>query len=250
MICAELTRTIGIKCQPAALDGSVFTLIHPFVLPDGAPLPIYVEKLGQKIRFFDDGEVLFYLMGRGLRLHDQRNLKFVRALAEPSGAELTADGELELWGSDSDAAESFARYVEALHALVRWVREQDGIATESCVFLDEVALCLRAWKPAAQILAGPELTGVSGYRYRVDFRMNDQLVLAIAPHSAKVSSTIKKILDIRSSTENHDARFMVVVDDRLQSDAAQREGKILDAVANVLMMTRLEHNSRSSAQQH
>lgn len=65
-----------------------------------------------------------------------------------------------------------------------------------------------------------------------------------------MSSTIKKILDIRSSTENRDARFMVVVDDRRQSDAALREGKILDAVASVLMMTRLEHNSRSSEQQH
>lgn len=43
---------------------------------------------------------------------------------------------------------------------------------------------------------------------------------------------------------------MVVVDDRRQSDAALREGKILDAVASVLMMTRLEHNSRSSEQQH
>lgn len=159
--------------------------IHPSVLPDGTRLPIYAEKFGQKIRFFDDGEVLFHLIGRGLRLHDQRNLKFLRALAEPSGVELTADGELDLWGADSGVAESFARYVEALHAVVRWMREQDGLVTDASMFLDEVALCLRAWKPAAQIQDGPELTGVSGYRYRVDFRMNDQLVLAIVPHTRK-----------------------------------------------------------------
>lgn len=250
MICSSLTETIGFACSPLTEDGSVALITTPFQFDDGEPVPVFVERIGPQLRFFDDGGVLLHFLGRGVRLHDQRNLKFIKNLAEPEGVTLNQMGELEIFAPSKDATKAFAKYMATLLALTSWERGQIGIATDLSLLLDEVEQCLRAWKPDSTIIANPEYRGVSGYTYKLDFSVGGEAVIAISPHPNTVSATAKKLLDIRATSENAGLQVLVVIDDRRDAETASREGRILDSVANVMMMSRLEKNSGHLAVAH
>lgn len=245
MICSSFSETIGFTCHPLNDDGSVAAISTPFHFADGDPLPIYVEREGKLVRFFDDGGVLLHLRGRGVRLNDQRNLKPIRAITEPAGVSLNKMGELEIWSSLVDAPKGFAKYLAALMAVTSWERDLEGTATDMSLLLDEVESCLRMWKPHATLTLGEEFSGISGARYKLDFSLDGQGVVAISPHPNTVSSTAKKLLDIRASTSNQGLEILIVIDDRRSEDTAKREGLILDSLGNVMMMSRLENNARA-----
>jgi hypothetical protein len=80
--------------------------------------------------------------------------------------------------------------------------------------------------------------------------LDGEAVIAIAPHPNSVSAAAKKLLDIRAAPENAGLQVLVVLDDRRDSETAMREGRILDSVANVMMMTRLEKKSGQMPQAH
>jgi hypothetical protein len=250
MICNNLSETIGFACCPLTDDGSVALIRTPFQFEDGEAVPVFVERIGPQLRFFDDGGVLLHFLGRGVRLQDQRNLKFIKNLAEPEGVTLNQMGELEIFSPHENASGAFAKYIGTLLALASWEREQNGVATDLSLLLDEVEQCLRSWKPDSTIVASPEYRGVSGYTYKLDFSVDGEAVIAISPHPSTVSATAKKLLDIRATTDNTGLQVLVVIDDRRDADTASREGRILDSVANVMMMSRLEKKSGHLALTH
>lgn len=250
MICSVLSETIGFACSPLTEDGSVALITTPFQFEDGEPVPVFVERIGPQLRFFDDGGVLLHFLGRGVRLQDQRNLKFIKNLAEPEGVTLNTMGELEIFSPHENASRAFAKYIGTLLALMSWEREQNGVATDLSLLLDEVEQCLRVWKPDSTIVISPEYRGVSGYTYKLDFSVDGEAVIAISPHPNTVSATAKKLLDIRATTDNTGLQVLVVIDDRRDAETASREGRILDSVANVMMMSRLERNSGHLALTH
>lgn len=250
MICTNLSETIGFTCHPLSDDGGIAAISTPFSFSDGEPFPIYVEREGRHVRFFDDGGVLQHLRGRGIRLTDQRNLKPIRAIMDPEGVEINSLGEVEIWSSYQDAPTGFAKYLAALMAVASWERAQEGVASDMSLLLDEVELCLRSWKPEANLSAGEEFRGVSGARYKLDFDLNGQGVVAISPHPNTVSSTAKKLLDIRASVDNQGLEILIVIDDRRAAEVAKKEGLILDSLGNVMMMTRLEERARINFGKH
>lgn len=243
MICSTISQLIGFTCHPLSEDGSVAMIQTPFAFPDGDGIPVFVEKLGAQVRFFDDGGVLMHFRGKGVSLNDQRKTRFVRSVSEPNGVALNETGELEIWAKSEDATVAFAKYMSTMLALSNWELDQEGVATDTSLFLDEVAMCLRAWKSAAPLSDGEEVVGISGHVYKMDLQFDDSAVLAVGTHPAAISSTAKKLLDIRGANENKGLKVLVVMDDRHDPDTARREGLVLDAVANVLMMTRLEERA-------
>lgn len=243
MICSNLSQMIGFTCHPLSEDGHVAMIRTPFTFPDGDGIPVFVEKLGTQVRFFDDGGVLLHFRGKGVSLDDQRKTRFVRTLAEPNGVKLNETGELEIWARAENASVAFEKYMATMLALSNWELDQDGVATDMSLFLDEVAMCLRSWKSAASLRDGVEVVGVSGHVYKMDLQFDDSAVLAVGIHPASISSTAKKLLDIRGANENEGFKVLVVIDDRRDPVTARREGLVLDSVANVLMMTRLEERA-------
>jgi hypothetical protein len=95
---------------------------------------------------------------------------------------------------------------------------------------------------------GKEFAGVSGHVYKMDLEFDGRAVLAIGTHPAAVSAAAKKLLDIGAATSNANIDILVVIDDRQDAELAKREGLVLESVANVLMMTRLERNANASQQ--
>lgn len=243
MICTSLSDTIGFTCAPLNEDGTVALIDTPFAFGNGEAVPVFVERTGNLVRFFDDGVTLLHLRGRGLKLVDQRNLKPIRTIVESGGVTLSPRGEVEIWSDAATAPLAFAKFMAALLAVSTWEQNQLGVSSDVSLFLDEVVLCLRAWKPQANIAESPEFAGVSGYKYRLDFSVDGEGVLAITPHPNTVSAAAKKLLDIRASNTNVNLKILIIVDDRQDPEMAKREGSILDSVGNVMMMTRLEKNS-------
>ncbi|MES2322382.1 MAG: DUF1828 domain-containing protein [Pseudomonadota bacterium] len=250
MIDENVAELIGMSCEVLDEYGHIGMVNTPFTFEDGDPLPVYVEKLGNQIRFFDAGSTIIHLLGRGLVLDSRRKTRFIKNLAEPNGVALTDAGELEVWTSAVNAPEAFARYMAAMLALVRWEQEQIGVASDISILIDEVALCLRAIRPAAALLEAPAYMGISGAVYKVDFSLDGEAVLATNPHPHSVSSAAKKILDIRAATENAGLEVIVVIDDRHDALAAKREGLILGSVAKIWMMSRLEREAGISVLGH
>jgi len=211
----------------------------PFSFPDGESIPVFIERVANQIRFFDDGGVMFHLLGRGVSLDDHRKTRFLKNLTEPSGVKLNEMGELEIWSDAKSAPSAFARYMSAMLALSSWETNQIGTPTDVSFFLDEVAFYLRSWKTTAELTDGREYKGISGQTYKLDFQFDDKGVLAIGTHPTTVNAAARKLLDIRASRENENLKILIVIDDRPDPDTAAREGLVLDSLGNVMMMTRL-----------
>jgi hypothetical protein len=151
---------------------------------------------------------------------------------------------LEIWAAERDASNAFAKFVSTIVALTAWERDQQGVASDLSIFVDEVEMCLRAVDPVADLVPKPEYVGVSGQVYNLDFSFGGRAVIAITPHRATVSSAIRKLLDIRSWPGNMGFEAIVVLDDRHDAAAAKSEGQVLNAVGNVWPMSRLEQRAK------
>lgn len=240
MICSQISSLLGIVCHPLNDDGSVAMLDTGFTFEDGDSVPVFLERHGQQVRFFDDGNVLLHFRGRGVSLESNRQPRFIKSLAEPNGVRLNKDGELEIWAKAEEAPAAFAKFISAMTQITHWERDQIGLSTDTSLLIAEVAQCLRAWKPNAELIKRPTYVGVSGQEYHLDFEFDGEPVIAISPHHVAVNAAIKKLLDIKSRPEHSAMRVMAVLDDRYDSKTAKREGLIIDALANVWLMSKLE----------
>ncbi|MGJ7506861.1 DUF1828 domain-containing protein [Variovorax sp. GT1P44] len=239
-VCSDLAAIIGVTCYPLSDDGSVAMLDTSFKFADGDDAPVYVEKAAGQVRFFDDGGVLLHFAGRGVRIDDYRNVKFIQNLGAPNGVKLNEAGELEVWANERGAPAAFANYVSTLVALTTWERDQEGVSTDMTLLIDEVEMCLRAISPDWLPSVHPEFVGVSGQVYQLDFDFKGKAVIAITPQKVTVSAAIRKLLDIKSKASNIGFDPLIVLDDRVDPDGAKSEGRVLDAVGRVWPMSRLE----------
>lgn len=240
MICSQISSLLGIVCHPLNDDGTVAMLDTAFKFEDGDSVPVFLERQGKQIRFFDDGNVILHFRGRGVSIENNRQPRFIRNLAEPNGVRLNDMGILEIWAREEEAPEAFAKYIATMAQLASWEKDQIGLSTDTSLLIDEVAQCLRAWKPNATLIKRPAYVGVSGQEYHLDFDFDGEAVIAINPHHVAVNAAIKKLLDIKSKPEHSDLRVMAVLDDRYDSRTAKREGLIIDALASVWLMSKLE----------
>lgn len=120
-----LTQLLGFDYLPLNDDGSVAYIDTPFTFEDGDPLPIYFEKISpSEVVFFDDGEIIWHFIGRGLRGPNPRlNTDFLEKIAANYNAVLTEDGVLELRGEAAKSSELFASYLCTLFDIVRWEKD-------------------------------------------------------------------------------------------------------------------------------
>lgn len=239
MICNDLTAALGFDCSPLSADGSIALVYTPFRFKDGDEMPVFVEVVGEQIRFFDDGHVVMHFLGRGLRFDDGRQTRFIKTAASAHGATFTEAGELEVWSHVSDAGSGFAKFVGSLMGIAAWERDQEGVSVDTTLFVEEVAMALMASSPKTKLSRAPEFTGVSGRRYELDLMFGDTCVVATSPHPIAVGSVLHKLVDIRGVMDNASRKLLVVIDDRVDHEAADREAKIMQSVADVQPFTAL-----------
>ena len=250
MICQQLSTLLGFDCSPLTESGNVALVSTPFKFDDGDALPVFAELINGQIRFFDDGHTLMHFIGRGVRIENKKHATFLASTATKNGTAFTDQGEVEIWAPSDSAAEAFNKYISSLIALSAWEREQRGADTDVSLFVEEVAMALRAWKPQADITLEPPFEGVSGRTYKLDFLLDGLAVTVASAHPNSVSAVLHKLVDIHGRLATTGAKFLVVIDDRTDPDSAAREALIVQSVATVMPFTALEASAQASVVTH
>jgi hypothetical protein len=126
MINANIAELLGFDYEALEDDGSFGVIYTPFLFEDGDPIDVHVNEVDGKIRFFDDGDVIWHFMGLGVPLDEEGDADFIRKLIEPCGAMLNELGEIEVSGPPAQAPAIFARYLSAILEMLRWEREYNA----------------------------------------------------------------------------------------------------------------------------
>ena len=249
MICNQLTNMLGLECVPLNDAGDVAQISTPFRFNDGDGFPVFIESIGgNQIRFFDDGETIVHFISRGLNLDDGKRTQWLKKATETHGATLNKAGEIEVWSSIENAPIAFANYISTMNAITEWEREHEGTSFDASTFVEEVVIALRAKHPEAEIVRDcPPIKGISGKSFNADLMFNHEFVLTTSPHPNAVSAQLHKMVDAKALIENKDMRFLVVIDDRNDHEAAKRESLILQSVASVVQFISLDRTHSSVA---
>jgi hypothetical protein len=117
---SNLADLIGVRCMPVDDIGTLAVADIAIEFADKDPVFVYVEKVGQKIRFSDEGDVVSHMLGRGVDLDDRSDATFITCLTEPEGVTLNEQGDLEIWADPLKAQATFLRFVAAMLAVVAW----------------------------------------------------------------------------------------------------------------------------------
>ena len=243
MICKKISDVIGFLCHPLDDDGYVAMIQTPFTFHDGDEMPVFVEQVGSRIRFFDDGGFYMHFRSRGVNLSTASQTKFIKTTAEQHGCTFNSAGEIEVWTERNAAPQGFANYIGAAMELLRWEKAHTGIAADTSLFVEEVALCLRAWKPSQTLARSPKIEGITGKLHEFAFSLDGVLISAVGLHHAAISSSLHKLIDIKAKPENSHIETMVVLDDRQDPETAKREARVISGVSSVIVMSRLQKNA-------
>lgn len=240
MICEHLSTLLGFECLPLSEDGNVALIQTPFKFEDGDALPVFVELVDGQVRFFDDGATLRHFLGRGVRIESRKHASFLINAAAKHNTTFSEVGELESWAPQTEASKAFSSFMCSMLAIVSWEKDQQGEDTDTSIFVEEVAMALRAWKPQASIDLGPEYEGISGRRYKLDFLLDGRPVAVSGTHANSVSAVLHRLLDIHGKPANGDFKPLVIIDDRSNPEAAKREASIIQNVSVVMPFSALE----------
>lgn len=120
MNCALLSKMIGYACHPLTEDGSVAIIDTPFKFADGDDIPVYVEFGSDSVRFFDNCDVFFHFLGRGIAVDAEGGTQFLAAIAASNGVSYSEAGSVEIQGAPDAIAATFAKYMAAMSAYVSW----------------------------------------------------------------------------------------------------------------------------------
>lgn len=250
MICDQLSTLLGFDCFPLTAEGDIALVETPFKFDDGDRLPVFIEMINGQVRFFDDGATLRHFIGRGVRLENRKHATFLVNAASKHGAAFTDAGEIEAWASAENAGSAFSAFLSAMLALAAWEKDQRGEDTDTSIFVEEVAMALRAWRPDATIAVDPEFEGISGRKYKLDFLIDGQPVAVSGAHANSVSAVLHRLIDIHGKPANGEFKPLVIIDDRTDPEAAKREASIMQNVSTVMPFTTLEAKHRISAIAH
>ncbi|MGC4395817.1 DUF1828 domain-containing protein [Hydrogenophaga sp. T2] len=244
MICDKLTNLLGYDCLPLSDSGQVALVHTPFKFEDGASLPVFIEFVNGQVRFFDDGATLRHFMGRGVKIENRKHTAFLTNIANAHQAVFSESGEIETWASMESAPVAFSRFLSSMLAIAAWEKGQEGEDTDTSIFVQEVAIALRAWKPTADLTFEPPFEGITKKSYKLDFLLDGRPVVAVGSHQNSVSSLLHKLVDIHNLPENRGFDPLVVIDDRRDPEAADKESKVLQSLATVMPFSSLERQSR------
>lgn len=240
MNCAHLTDTLGFACTLLDEAGQLAHVATPFRFADGDPLPVYLELADGQARFFDDGGVFLHFKGRGLTLDGRSQARFITKAAERHGASYSADWILQASAPAAQLQDAFSRYMGALHALCAWELDNEGIAQDPALLVEEAVLAILARQPQARIEREPVVTGVSGKTRAFSLAVDGKIIAVTSAHHAAVASALLNMVDARQAADNQGREFMFLLDDRLHPERAHADATILQAAAPVQLLSNLQ----------
>lgn len=239
-----LLELTGMQCHDLSGNGSIWLISTAHQFADGDYIPVYAEKKGGQITFFDDYEVFNHLDGRGYPVHDARRMKPLWNVLEKDGLTVD-DGCIKLTGDMKDAQELFSRFLGAMVHVVDWEKERENIPAQIVSLSDEVYHYLTAWKPESTVKVKTDVSGISGTRYSFNYTFDGMPVMSIKPGANAIASAIKKLLDMKTNPDTKVDLFAVVNDGK-ETANIQRDVQIIQTVAKTIRLSRLMSNAKAS----
>lgn len=241
MICDHLPALLGFACMPLDARGETAMVEVPFQFADGTAMSVFVRDAGgQHCIFFDDGMTAWHLQARGLRLHDARNTKFLKRIAQTCQVTFTEDWGFEVAAPWGEAAAAYARLQRALLAAADWESDTQGTNLDASLFLDQVAEALQAAAPHVPLERDVDVAGITQQHYRFDFRQGATCYLAVQPRTRSSGTALRKLLDVKNLPSNAALDLRVVLEDQSDPEAAHRESMLLAIVAQVETLSSLQ----------
>ena len=243
--CKDMCAKLGFGCVQLEEEEPPMMALHtPFGFYGGDPFVVYAEYLdgGSKIRFFDSGETLFHCFCRQISSFHLRDYQVVKAAIKQPDIKVTHEGEIEGTFEIANMASGFAIYIDALMSLARW--EFDNAGTDFAVrepsLIGDTRLYLNAMKPdVLAVKSTHKAAGVSGRQYGFDLSQGDTQIDVISCHRNASSSELYKLVDLRGNALSANMPIIVVVDDRLLPEQADREVAVIGQYAQAWPMRKL-----------
>jgi hypothetical protein len=242
--CQDMCTKLGFGCEQLEGEDPIMALDTPFGFHGGDPFVVYAEYVsdGNQIRFFDAGETLFHCLCRQISSFHLRDYQVVKAAIRQPGINVTHEGEIEGTFDVSSMASGFASYIDALLSVARW--EFDNAGTDFAVrepsLIHETRLYLNAMKPDMPVIKSAfKSTGVSGRHYGFDLSQGSTQIDVISCHRNASSSELYKLVDLRGNALTANMPIIVVVDDRLSPEQADREVAVISQYAEAWPMRKL-----------
>ena len=245
MSCFELIEKIGVSCSRVPVSGSeIYYIRTPFSYADGDGVHVFAENLGNHIRFFDDGDAIFHVLGTGISINSKRDIFPIRNIVEKMGAILSDTGEIEILTQTNNLQEGFEKIIKSILSVSDWERENIEIPENAVSLANEVEIYLAEWKPGKTIRKNESLTGISGRLLRFEFFQDEIYIDVISSTPQASAAEIRKLADIRGVSAHSNTNMMVILDDRPNQEKAREEAVVLSQFADVMMITSLQNKIR------
>ncbi len=250
MICETFATLTGFSCTPLDEAGQHALIETPFRMTDGDALPIFAREDGRFITFHDDGGAAMHLAARGRNLEDGRQLRPLRTAARDHQLHFGEDLVLRCTAPLAEAPQALARFIGGLLSLAQWEQENQGAHVDMSTLLDEVAEALMRTNPGHEVQRDTVLRGVSQQDHHMDFTVGQRAYVAVRPDSRSSAYAVRRVLDVKNSPALADWRFLAVLDDRAEPDAARREGAVLGTICEVVSMRQLQDHAAQMRAAH
>lgn len=229
--CEGLMRLLGYECR--TLDG-VIELTTPLTLPGGAPVTAYIRQERSGIVEIDDGgEMLLEVAALGM-LEARRFEQTFAHRVEMAGARFE-HGRVVARARPERLWEAYTAFLRAALAVAEYVVERQTLERSEDQLVADIEAAIRARVPQAPIEHNVEVEGASGLKHRFRLKVNRTLVEPLRPSGRSTGPALRRILDVVKAGR----RAVAVMDDRVDREDAEREARIVSAVAQVYFMSRL-----------
>ncbi|MCO5121282.1 MAG: DUF1828 domain-containing protein [Burkholderiaceae bacterium] len=249
MNCADITSLLGFHC--AQIEGGGLVLTTPYLLPNGASIPVFIEPTQTGgFRLWDAGELLFEAIASGVQLRSHSGLRGLRTKLERHGATLHHDGCLEVLADKAPLPVAFGSYIAAAFEVARWHQKVVDRAPSHDVLIEETAGLLIEASPKEPVQRNIEIPGLSEQIWTFDLKQSGQLIDCISAHPTAGAHEVKKLVDVRGSEPYQDTDILVVVDDRADPERADQEIRVISRLADAMPFTSLRQKLNPPALAH
>lgn len=242
--CKNLCANLGFDCESIEFaGGSVLALDTPFRFADGNAFTVYSETIGPKVRFFDSSQTLFHAMAMGITSFSAKGYQSIKGLVSKYGADVSGQGEIELYCDADSLPSGFARYISSLIAVAEWEEQNAGmdlVSSRTSQLVEEAQLYLTALAPnTPATFSDDRFRGISGRDYQFHLKQGAAHVDVIKAHPAAAASELHKLVDIRGKPMSADMEIVVVIDDRGRAQRGAEEVAVIGQFASTWTMTKL-----------
>lgn len=165
----------GVHTVPTRDGSEAYRLHTPFTIIKDFPLEIYVQLIGNRVRFFDEGFNLHSLLAMGIVFDSKSRWSSLKRVVEKRQAILSDHGQIELFAPIESIRIACASYIQTLCDIGDWVIELNSQQKRSKEELIKRALlAFKALKPQDRIIENPVVAMKNEKDIKFDFSINEQ----------------------------------------------------------------------------